>query len=121
MKRTIMMTAFAAAAILTGCNKNEMSLPQGKAFTATITEQPEICDTKVTFENDGNGGFVINWDENELAAINGVTYKAKTGGGVTTEFVPQYADKTAEENSDSPKWEVYFPYDIKNTKNNTTQ
>ena len=78
MKRTIMMAAVAAAAILTGCNKNEMNLPQGKTFTATISEQPEICDTKVTFENDGNGGFVINWDVNDLASINGVTYKAKT-------------------------------------------
>ena len=120
MKRTIMMAAVAAAAILTGCNKNEMNLPQGKTFTATISEQPEICDTKVTFENDGNGGFVINWDVNDYASINGVTYKATTGGGTRTEFVPQIAGNVAAENSGSPKWEVYYPYDIKNTKNSTT-
>lgn len=122
MKRTIMMAAFAAAAILTGCNKNEMSLPQGKAFTATITEQPEMSDaSRVTFEDDANGGFVINWDANDLASINGVTYKAKTGGGVTSDFVPQTAGKEAVENSGSPKWEVYYPHEITNTKNGTTK
>ena len=119
MKNTL-ITTLAALTMLVGCNKNGMNLPQGGAFTATITEQPELCKAKVTFENDGAEGFIINWDLNDYASINGVTYKTTTGGGVTSGFVPQLSGNEAVANPGTPKWEVYFPSDIKTTKNNNT-